>query len=190
MALSATSPHFDPYASGYKSVRTSREQKCLFIFSCADFTASFDSDKVLSAGDMGCNLFMFNAPIFEGLSNKSAKSTHTPDIHPTPVSGNYFLWGEPQAQEVLRISSSPQRLAARLLAGNSYYLLSPALSQTSMWRRYDRSGLFGTSGIMDPGLFPEIGRSAFLFFIFLLKSQAVGIRSAKFCKPESTTSIS
>lgn len=164
MALSATSPHFDPYASGYKSVRTSREQKCLFIFSCADFTASFDSDKVLSAGDMGCNLFMFNAPIFEGLSNKSAKSTHTPDIHPTPVSGNYFLWGEPQAQEVLRISSSPQRLAARLLAGNSYYLLSPALSQTSMWRRYDRSGLFGTSGIMDPGLFPEIGRSAFLFF--------------------------
>lgn len=74
-------------------MRTSREQKCLFIFSCADFTASFDSDKVLSAGDMGCNLFMFNGTISEDLSNKSAKSTHTPDIHPPPCLAIIFCEG-------------------------------------------------------------------------------------------------
>lgn len=42
-------------------------------FSCPDFTASSDSDKVLSAGDRGYNLL--NTTVSEDLSNKSTKST-------------------------------------------------------------------------------------------------------------------
>lgn len=72
----AKSLHFDLCSSEYMSVRTPEEQKYQFIFSCTDFTASSDSDKVLSAGDIGYNLFMLNTTISEDLSNKSAKSTH------------------------------------------------------------------------------------------------------------------
>lgn len=62
--------------SPYTSVRKSEEQKYHFIFSWTDFTASSDSDEVLSAGDMEYNLFVLNTTVYEDLSNKSAQSTH------------------------------------------------------------------------------------------------------------------
>lgn len=70
---------------GYVSVRTPEEQKYQFIFSCANFTASFDSDKVLSAGDIACDLVMLNTTISEDLSTKSAKSTHPRHSPPPPL---------------------------------------------------------------------------------------------------------
>lgn len=47
----------------------------LLIFPALGFTASFDSDGVSSAGDMGYSPFMLNSTVSEDLSNKFTKST-------------------------------------------------------------------------------------------------------------------
>lgn len=145
-----------------------------------DFTSSCDSDPVVSAGDMGYNLFMLNTTISEDLSSNSAKSTHPRHFPFFPPSfGDYFQWVETQAQEVLRISNSPARPAAWLPAGTPSYLLSlcfvSSLDVEIIWRAC--SGLyFGTTATMDPCLLPQT-----IFFSVLSrispKSQAIRITS-------------
>lgn len=138
VALTAESLHSDLHRSGYMSVRTAEEQKYLFLFSCSDFTASFDSDEVLSAGDLEFNLFMLNTTISEDLSNKSAKSTH-PRHFPLFFSlfGDYFQRVETRAQEVLHISNSPERLGCTATRWQSIFAfprLVSSLDVKLMWR--------------------------------------------------------
>lgn len=116
------------------SVRT-KYKKYRFIF----FTASFDSDKVLSAGDTGYNLFMFNTSISEDLSNKSAKSTQSrraPFFFLSLSLVIIFSEWKPR----LRKCCTFQTVQRGWLHSNPPYLLSLPLSQALMLKRREMQG--------------------------------------------------
>lgn len=176
VAVTAKGLHFDLCRSGCMSVRTPEEQKYQFIFSCADFTASFDSDKVLSAGDIACNRFMLNTTISEDLSTKSAKSTQPRHFFSLwwlfSVSGNSGSGSVTHFKQPKEAGCTATRWQSVLFA---FPCFVSSLDVEIICGA--RSGLyFGTTAMMDPCLFPET-----IFFPvlsrMLLKSQAIQIRS-------------
>lgn len=115
---------FDLLSRGNMQREKTRRAKIPLVF-FSDSTASSDSDEVLSAGDMGYNLFLSNTAVSEDLSNKSAKSTHHSHSPPPPFFFfcDYFHWIQSWTKEVVHISKSAESLATWPSTGRSSYLL-------------------------------------------------------------------
>lgn len=195
VALAAQSASW-PLQELHERENTRRAKNISFYFPRTDFTASFDSDKVLSAGDIGYDLLTLNTTISEDLSNKSAKSTHSRHFLPhfffLSLFGDYFQWVETQAQEVLRISNSREKLGCVASRWQSILFAFPCFVSSLDVKliRGACSGLyFGNAATMDPCLFPETIFFPVLSRIFL-KSQAIRIRSEGLYPPPSNTSAS
>lgn len=149
----------------------------MFIFSWTDITASCDSDKVLSAGD---NLSMLNTLPFLRNSATNLLNQHTLDIFPS-FSFLVIIFSEwkPRLrkccafQTVQRGRLNGYPLAAWLICFPLLCLKPPC--EYNMRRL---PGLyFGAAAMMAPLLVSRDNFFPFAQQIFLLKSQAIRIRS-------------